>query len=285
MKKLLLISLFVLFSISLYSQELKLTTAKEGFDYLKKTNILENYELAYVMGIQAGTGSEVDMMTGQSNFWIFLCKSKDTSDHLGHMYITMKMDSTWDYMYQTDEQADYQMLASIPNENWVNSSVIGEAISNNKEFVQFVEINSAHIQVKQFNLIYADNPIPGAGGQLMQWAAVAYVSQENMAICYYDGTKGTPLLCSIPPVVSIVSNKIKNLLYPNPTLGKVTLKNEINENSTVMVYDASGTIVIKLQDVVPSNLTLDLSNMNNGQYTVVILSKDKMTSQKVIMIK
>lgn len=285
MKKLLLISLFALFSINLYSQDLEMTTAKESYEYLKKLDLFKDYELANVMGIQSGTGSEVDLMTGQSIFWMFLCKSKDTSDHLGHMFITMKTDSNLDYMYMTDEQADYQMLPSFPNENWVNSSVIGEAISNNKEFIQFLEINSANIQMKQFNLIYAESPVPDIGGQFLQWGAVAYVSQENMAVCIYDGNNGNPLICNIPPVVSILSKKIKNLLYPNPTLGKITLNNQIDEQSTVMVYDASGTVVMKLQDVVPSNLTLDLSNMNNGQYTVVILSKDKMSSQKVILFK
>lgn len=285
MKKLFLLIITVLISTSLYSQEIAMTSAKEAYDYMKKANTFENYELLYIMGIQTGMGTEVELLTGESNFWVFLCKSKDTSDYLGHLFVAYKMDDNWDNMYQTDEQTNYQILPSIPSEEWVNSTIIGEAISNNKEFVQFLEINSSNIQMKQLNLNYSENPIPGAGGPLMQWMAVAYVSLENSAICNYDATTGNPLLCNIPPVVSIVSNKIKNFLFPNPSIGKITLKNDIEDISTVLVYDANGTLVIKLEDVMPSNLSLDLSNQKNGQYTVVILSNDKMTSQKVIIFK
>lgn len=285
MKKLILFAIILMFSIKIFAQEIEMISARQAYDYLKKENTFEKYELAFVMGIQAGMGAEVDFLTGTANFWVFLCKSKDTSDHLGHMFVPIKMGEAWEIMYQTDGQADFQTLASIPNENWVNSTTIGDNIKNNKQFINFLQVNASNIQMKQLSMMYADHPIPGAGEPLMQWMAVAFVTQDNTALCYYDATNGNPLFCSIPPITSIVSEKFKNFHFPNPSFGKLTLKSDITQKSTVLIYDATGNIAMKLDEVVPSNLNIDLSKLSNGQYTVVILSNDKMTSQKVLLFK
>ncbi len=285
MKKLILFCLVLLTSVSLFAQEVEMITAREAYDYLNKEKTFENYDLAWIMGMEAGVGTQLDFYEGKSTFWAFVCKSKDTTDRLAHIFIPLKMGEVWDKIYQTDDQSDYQMLASLPNPNWVNSSEIGKEIKNNQQFVNYLKMYENEIQAKQMNLMYGESPVPGSGEILMVWSTTAYVADNNIAICFYNGTDGNPLLCNIPPVTSILSNKIKDLLYPNPTIGKITLKNDIQDKSTVLIYDVNGIIVMKLEDVVPSNLNLDLSKLTNGQYTVVILSNDKMTSQKVIIFK
>ena len=284
MKKLLFVVVFVI-SINIYAQEFEMVTAREAYDYIKQAEVFDKYELIYVMGLQTPMGSMVDLLEGKSNLWVFLCKNKNTSDTLGHLLVAMKIEGIWQQFYQLDEQANYQQMPSLPNENWVNSTEIGKAIKNNKEFLNYLETYQNSIQMRQLSLIYDDNPVPGVNEQLIMWMAVAYVEDNNKAICYYNAENAKPIIYSIPPITSIIAENVLNFLYPNPASGKITLKNDIKEKSTVLIYDNNGLVVTKLEDVVPSNLILDVSKLNNGQYTVVILSNEKMTSQKIIIFK
>lgn len=287
MRNFLFLVFLTIIAYNVFSQdpEIEMVSAKEAYEYLKKENILDNYQLISITGIQTIMGTEVDMLEGKSNLWVFICKSNDTSDHTGHLFIPIKSGESWNYFYQQDLQYDFQQLQPLPDENWVNSTAIGNAIKDNKEFVHFLEVNENSIQMKQLNLNYGDSPLSGTNEKLTMWMAVAYIDQNNLAICYYNAQNANPILCSIPPITSVISSKLIDFLYPNPTTGKITLRNNINEKSTVLIYDNIGNVVSKFENVVPNNLILDVSSLANGEYTISILSNDKMTSQKIIIFK
>lgn len=190
-----------------------------------------------------------------------------------------------DFILQFDESADFQIMEKIPTDKWINSNELAKSIKESKDFLRFAQINESNLQMKQLSLMYAESPVPEASEPLTQWMAVAFVSQTNAAICYYNATNGNPLLCSVPPITSILHDNIISKHFPNPTKGKLTINTEINDKSTIIIYDANGNVVSKLEDTIPNNIILDLHNQQNGLYTVVIYSKDKMTSQKIILIK
>jgi len=66
-------------------------------------------------------------------------------------------------------------------------------------------------------------------------------------------------------------------VYPNPTQGKLYLTNDKDVNS-IEVYNMDGHQVLTLN---PKNL--DLSPLNNGVYLIKIVSKNLVTTQKIIL--
>lgn len=87
----------------------------------------------------------------------------------------------------------------------------------------------------------------------------------------------------VNPSVSIEENNDLNssvLLYPNPTSGMFTIKNENNESFELTVFDTKGKVLI--QKTITGTETVDLNNFTQGQYLVELKGNSNQITRKII---
>ncbi|MFH2096195.1 MAG: T9SS type A sorting domain-containing protein [Bacteroidota bacterium] len=72
------------------------------------------------------------------------------------------------------------------------------------------------------------------------------------------------------------------ILYPNPTTGKINIKNA--DNATIIVYNSLGQIVTTA-DNTSAFESFDLSAQPNGTYIVKIITNDSIVTEKFIINK
>lgn len=70
--------------------------------------------------------------------------------------------------------------------------------------------------------------------------------------------------------------------YPNPTTGKVEVKNSSEAIQNIFVYDATGTLVVQKLEVKNNTATIDLSDLSNGMYFITVQGKTTSENLKVI---
>lgn len=73
-------------------------------------------------------------------------------------------------------------------------------------------------------------------------------------------------------------------IHPNPTSGLVKIQNKNSENIDILVYDEIGQLVKQSKEN-QLNIDLDLSDLNNGIYTVKIQNKNAVQIEKIIIVK
>jgi hypothetical protein len=82
---------------------------------------------------------------------------------------------------------------------------------------------------------------------------------------------------------SISENELSSIsFYPNPTTNilNIDFGTEMKEAS-IMLYDANGKLIVEKKAQNKESETIDLSNFAKGMYTVIVNSKNGMTTQKV----
>lgn len=77
------------------------------------------------------------------------------------------------------------------------------------------------------------------------------------------------------------------IVYPNPTSGSITIEFPADIiNARVEIFNYLGTMVASMdQNTYAKKWNLDLSNLNNGVYCIVVRIGDKVISEKVVLLK
>lgn len=113
----------------------------------------------------------------------------------------------------------------------------------------------------------------------------AYAGQTIYLAWVNDYTNGNLLSIddievTASPLMAVNDVSKKNLtLYPNPTVDYFTINNA-NDIVSVKVYDISGKVVKSKLEAVDNRF--DISNLENGVYTVSIETKTGTVSKKII---
>jgi Secretion system C-terminal sorting domain len=68
-------------------------------------------------------------------------------------------------------------------------------------------------------------------------------------------------------------------VYPNPTTGRIYIRSGMNIASLVNIYDATGARI--LEQLVQENNSIDVSNLSNGLYQVILQTNGLLTSHKI----
>jgi hypothetical protein len=89
-------------------------------------------------------------------------------------------------------------------------------------------------------------------------------------------------ISSVGLIKSSTINKHSVNIYPNPTSGIFTIKSSIKENSNYEVTDAIGKIIFS-GTIKNFEQKLDLGNVENGIYTIKIISDGQ--SQFIKLVK
>lgn len=94
-----------------------------------------------------------------------------------------------------------------------------------------------------------------------------------------------------PMTVDIDDNKYTDddsfIAYPNPTSGSLTIELPAMEKfATIEIFNYLGTVVASMnQNNISKKMNLDLSNLNNGMYCIVVRSDGKAISKNIVLAK
>jgi Secretion system C-terminal sorting domain len=71
-------------------------------------------------------------------------------------------------------------------------------------------------------------------------------------------------------------------VYPNPASDRIYIRSNINSPTLVKIYDATGADV--LEKLVQDNNPIDISNLSNGLYQVILQTNGFNTSRKICIL-
>lgn len=81
---------------------------------------------------------------------------------------------------------------------------------------------------------------------------------------------------------NIQSQDIEFSIFPNPSNGKFTIKNNLIGNCDIEIFNSFGQEIFQKENVNENNFEIDLSEQANGIYFVRIVNDEKIYSQKII---
>jgi photosystem II stability/assembly factor-like uncharacterized protein len=113
-----------------------------------------------------------------------------------------------------------------------------------------------------------------------------YVSQlAGEAVSLYAATDAGVYsnIAIINGIQNISNNSM--ILYPNPSTGKIYIKNLSNENTQLNIYNAIGEVVYKKEKISENNFTIDLSYPAAGIYFVEVWSEKQSFVKKIVLEK
>jgi PKD repeat protein len=108
------------------------------------------------------------------------------------------------------------------------------------------------------------------------------VTKTNITKVSYDNfvINGTP-----GPINSVnEENVLESSIYPNPSNGNITINVKENGVKTVTVYNTLGEVVATLQSS-NNSIILNLENLANGIYSLVVSTNNKTSSTKITIAK
>jgi hypothetical protein len=98
--------------------------------------------------------------------------------------------------------------------------------------------------------------------------------------CYYETNNSDCSSCDIKLSDVININIQNNIIYPNPTNGKINIKH-LEGLKSISIFNLSGYQMSKITDI--SNLnTIDISNFCPGIYIINIIAKENIYFEKII---
>jgi len=71
-------------------------------------------------------------------------------------------------------------------------------------------------------------------------------------------------------------------VYPNPTTGRITIENPANDEFSFAIYNITGKLMLRKDNISGPSTDVDLSNMNQGIYLVNIISQETKVMHKII---
>jgi hypothetical protein len=72
-------------------------------------------------------------------------------------------------------------------------------------------------------------------------------------------------------------------LHPNPTVGKLTFKNNLSVVSTIQVFDISGRLVDQFMTKGEEEMLRDYADWNNGLYMLTITSNEGVRTMRIVI--
>lgn len=102
-----------------------------------------------------------------------------------------------------------------------------------------------------------------------------------VAIATKEGMVNSPLASHEHFPVGIIEHQINVSVYPNPTTGQFRIQNSESRIQSVEVYDVYGKL-ISTMEVNDNDVTIDISNYNNGIYVALIRTENGTVTKKVV---
>jgi len=87
----------------------------------------------------------------------------------------------------------------------------------------------------------------------------------------------------IPTALKSVNNDLSLKIYPNPTVGKVTIESLNSGNIDLKVIDPTGRMILSKTNIGGKTINIDLTGYSKGIYLIKVNSMEKSAMYKVVL--
>ena len=129
-----------------------------------------------------------------------------------------------------------------------------------------------------------------SGNNLMLVLTGIDQNNKNRNAYSFDSGEGTPVLhiwftgSGTPTGNKLIqSAEFKYSVYPNPTEGKVYIKNPSSDQFSYKIFNINGKIVESRQNITDSGAEVNMAGLTKGLYFIRLASKEKIETHKIIL--
>lgn len=180
---------------------------------------------------------------------------------------SLRLDPTIVYEKPTIIQADFLNNGGVT----INTYVVGYDVNGVNQSIDSIKTPILSLQKYTHTFSTLWQPNPNQTDRVCVWVkATGDMIKANDSLCN-----------SFTTTVKNATN-VSMSIYPNPSLGQVTVKGLSGDKGAITVYDLRGSIVKEV--ALPfgiKNADLDLSTYSNGMYLVRILESNTITTKKI----
>lgn len=280
MKKLFLVLAAFVVLVSSSSAQLSFFTAKDAYNYIKTKNLLDGYKLTSLMAIQNSQipMAEVDLLAGKGKIWVATAKSNDETDTIPKGLLLMSIlgnISHQDVDASTESTVGMQSLG----ETWVNSTEVAVKIKENEQFVKFINDNDDKFQMVIMGLLYH----PQFNTEV--WMTSAMVSEETVGGCLYNATSADQIECTF--MMTSIQDAVSKMLaaVPNPAKDMLSIELPEQGETEYYIYNEVGNIVKSDKSNFGDKLLLNVNDLPNGVYSILINNAGKTFNSRVTVVR
>ncbi|HEX7413224.1 MAG TPA: T9SS type A sorting domain-containing protein [Bacteroidia bacterium] len=89
--------------------------------------------------------------------------------------------------------------------------------------------------------------------------------------------------CTVAGIKQFANSNEQVTIYPNPTSNQFSIEANTTDKLTLELYDVNGRLV--LTKSVSGKSTIDVSSLNEGVYTISIISNEGVVNKKVVILR
>lgn len=274
-----ILSFLIIASSSLFSQELNLYTARDGYDTasLEAAKTIPIPKLVSVLTTTRSSFSnmenEIDTETGKSKMWIYVYRdSADITKQVALLVVDMQglgmnvFHAKVSEILGDDSPVNFENL--IPMDDWMDSPEMMANLMNEPSFSSL--INSGKEYELGFSLVY-DADYEFLTPERTIWGGRIDMEGSSHA-CAVD-VESNAIVCADLTSVEIASIGGEAKVFPNPASDVITIETDGSNAraADVTVYDAFGRKVMTLDGVIiAERLDLPVSELATGAYFIVV---------------
>lgn len=280
MKKLILVLAAFVVLVSSSSAQLSFFSAKDAYNYIKTNNVLDGYKLTSLMAIQNSQipMAEVDLLAGKGKIWVATAKSNDETDTIPKGLLLMSIAgiiSHQDVDASTESTVGMQPLG----ENWVNSTEVATKIKENEQFVKFINDNEDNFEMVILGLLY------NAQFNTEVWMTSAMVSEETVGGCLYNAASADQIECTF--MMTSIQDAVSKMLaaVPNPAKDMLSIELPEQGETEYYIYNEVGNIVKSDKSNFGDKLLLNVNDLPNGVYSILINNAGKTFNSRVTVVR
>jgi hypothetical protein len=285
--KQLIIILFIILSLSnlSFAQGIEETfTAKEAIGDVMDKALSEGLTDPVLIGVGLAPGEyvipgigtlnpDLDLTNGQSPIWLYLVAERNNISNTISIAVIKFFSGFIPMAIDID-------LSSIPINyidpivgDWINTDVLCQKLIENSLFNDFVKDDDAIFDF--VTLDYQDSDELNGMGDLKvgpYWLLSCSKDNGESIFCYTDAVSGETT-CFDATSVNDEANSNLFAISPNPATDKLIIEQQNSSMITpnqVLIIDSKGYIIDK-QNLEDTNTnTINIQNLPNGTYTVII---------------
>lgn len=129
---------------------------------------------------------------------------------------------------------------------------------------------------------YSGDGGPATSAELYWPTTIAFDATGNMYIADWRNNVIRKVTFATSIDKSISSNEQINI-YPNPSKSNFVLQTNEMGKQIVNIYDVRGQII--LNQTINGTASIDVSNLNEGIYTVAIKTSDGLINKKLLILR
>jgi len=264
--------------LSSYAQEFEFMKLSEAYDYALSSGEFDTYDFtgASAMGT-GGDQTTLNIDNGTATIWTLSGKPKDGSTTMRLSLTIYKVASQFSNLRQ-EIPGDFSGFPVV-NEDFADSDALAIQIKNSQEFQTFYNSNKDSLAFITFSLGFGFGDI----NQMVWSASLIKVNQSDKLACYWDYKTLALILCS--SVSGVEDMEFMNFdVFPNPASDIISFELPYSGNANYFIYNNLGNIVSSSSMNMDNIANINISNLNNGAYNLVILAGKNVFSKQIIKI-